>query len=258
VPCDDEETPFRIEALLGCDSFRARLLARSAVPRILRTLGDAGEGREIQREAKELGLRTFLVDDHALETDPVIEPVDAARTGPDGVVLQAGEVEILIGEGSLELAVASWVEQKRVRTSSRITMMSSEPGATPGVPRVVRESRSTGDHRGVLDLYVRGSATGFRVREESTRMSGAGMPEQPSSMLRFLHLVRCVRRLAPDAAFDDGFSLFDDLEASQARRVEAGAGTVLLDGVRRFERYSRLLWLARRTRAVEDGGGERR
>ena len=121
-----------------------------------------------------------------------------------------------------------------------------EPGTTPGIPNVVKESRTTQDHRGVLDLYPAGDQRALRVREESTLLFGDGLPAQPSSLLRFLHLVEVVRGLLPSAMFDDRFALFDDLDMDRAQHVGVGGGVTVLDGVTRFARYSRLVWMARR------------
>jgi hypothetical protein len=242
----DENTGAALQEILEVDAFRARLLAQSAVPRILRTMGDASGARELHQRAHGRGLCTFLVDEHTLETHPEVEPVEEVRVDGGKVVLEASSGSFEVPPRSVELLVTSRVMVRRVRNSSRISMFSSEPGATPGIPQVVKESRTTQDHRGVLDLYPAGDQRALRVREESTLLFGDGLPAQPSSLLRFLHLVEVMRGLLPSAAYDDRFALFDDLDMDQAQRVGAGTGVTVLDGITRFARYSRLLWMARR------------
>jgi hypothetical protein len=248
IPDDRKDTDraAALQEILEVDPFRARLLVQSTVPRILRTLGDASGARELQRRAQVGGLRTFLVDEHTLETHPEVEPVDEVQVNGGQVVLQASSGSFEIPPRSLELLVTSRVLVRRVRNSSRISMLSGEPGTTPGIPNVVKESRTTQDHRGVLDLYPAGDQRALRVREESTLLFGDGLPAQPSSLLRFLHLVEVVRGLLPSAMFDDRFALFDDLDMDRAQRVGVGGGVTVLDGVTRFARYSRLVWMARR------------
>lgn len=235
-----------MQEVLQVDAFRARLLAQSAVPRILRTLGDASGARELHRRAVAHGLRTFLVDEHTLETHPEVEPVEEVRVNGGKVILEASSGCFEIPPRSVELLVTSRVLVRRVRKSSRISMLSTEPGTSPGMPRVVKESRTTQDHRAVLDLYPAGDERALRVREESTLLFGEGLPAQPSSLLRFLRLVEVVRGLLPGASFDDRFALFDDLDMDRAERVSVGSGVTVLDGITRFARYSRLLWMARR------------
>lgn len=248
VPGDGENAgaAAAMQEVLQVDAFRARLLAQSAVPRILRTLGDASGARELHRRAVAHGLRTFLVDEHTLETHPEVEPVEEVRVNGGKVILEASSGCFEIPPRSVELLVTSRVLVRRVRKSSRISMLSTEPGTSPGMPRVVKESRTTQDHRAVLDLYPAGDERALRVREESTLLFGEGLPAQPSSLLRFLRLVEVVRGLLPGASFDDRFALFDDLDMDRAERVSVGSGVTVLDGITRFARYSRLLWMARR------------
>ena len=248
IPGDEEnaDAAAALQAVLQVDAFRARLLAQSAVPRILRTLGDASGARELHRRAIGHGLRTFLVDEHTLETHPGVEPVEEVRVNGGKVVLEASSGCFEIPPRSVELMVTSRVLMRRVRNSARISMLSSGSGISPGMPRVVKESSSTQDHRAVLDLYPAGDERALRVREESTLLFGEGLPSQPSSLPRFLHLVEVLRGLLPRASFDDRFALFDDLDMDQAQRVSVGTGVAVLDGVTRFARYSRLLWMAQR------------
>jgi hypothetical protein len=245
VPGEPAGAAAALQTLLDVDAFRARLLAQSAVPRILRTLGDASSARELQGRAQETGLRTFLVDEHTLETYPRVQPVAGVRLEGAKVVLHGPWGVFEVPHQPVELLVTSRVLVRRMRNSARISMLAAEPGTTPGIPKMVRETSKTQDHRGVLDLYPADQECALRVREETTRLSGDEMPEQPSSLLRFLHLVQAVRRLAPQAGFDDRFALFDDLDMDRAHRVGAGKGVTVLDGITRFERYSRLQWLAR-------------
>jgi len=243
---DNTDAAATLQEVLEVDAFRARLLAQSAVPRILRTLGDASSARELLRRASGRGLRTFLVDEHTLETHPEVELVEEVQVSGGKVVLEASSGSFEIPPRSVELLVTSRVLVRRVRRSSRISMLSAEPGTSPGMPRVVKESRTTQDQHGVLDLYPAGDQRALRVREESTLLFGEGLPAQPSSLLRFLRLVEVVRRLLPGAAFDDRFALFDDLDMDRAQRVGIGSGVTVLDGITRFARYSRLLWMSRR------------
>jgi hypothetical protein len=214
------------------------------VPRILSTLGDATGARELQRHARDSGLRTFLVDEHTLETHPPVQAVEECHVSPSAVVLRGAWGSFGLPPGRVRLLVTSQVEQRRIRSSRRISMMAAEPGSTPGLPRVVRETRTTQEHRRVLDLYPAGEERALRLREESTRLHGEGIPEQPSSLLRFLHVVQALQRVAPDAPFDDRFALFDDLDTDRVQRTDARSGVTVLDGISRFQRYSRLLWMA--------------
>ncbi len=235
-----------IQEVLELDGYRARLLAQSAVPRILRTLGDASSARELHRRACSRGLHAFLVDEHTLETHPEVESVEEVRVSGGKVVLEASSGSFEIPPRSVELLVTSRVPVRRVHRSSRISMLSSGPGTSPGLPRVVKESRTTQDERGVLDVYPAGGHRALRIREESTLLFGEGLPSQPSSLLRFLRLVEVLRHLLPGAFFDDRFALFDDLDMDRAQRIGLGSGVTILDGITRFARYSRLLWMARR------------
>jgi hypothetical protein len=243
-PAGQPEPALALQRVLDVDPFRARLLAQSAVPRLLSTLGDATSARELHRRARNNHLRTLLVDEHTLETHPPVDSVEECRVEADRIVLEGAWGAFEVPRQKVQLLVTSQVEQRRVRNSVRISMLAAEPGTTPGIPKVVKESRTTQDHRRVLDLYPAGEERALRVREESTQLSGQAMPEQPSSLLRFLHLVRTLQRLAGEASFDDRFALFDDLDTHRAERSDARTGVTVLDGITRFERYSRLLWMA--------------
>ena len=155
-------------------------------------------------------------------------------------------------KGSTELLVLGQVEVLRRRTSSRITMLSGDAGVGIGLPRRVKRQRTTSDHLGALDVYPTGRASCLRVREQSTDYSRLGGGQPASALLHFRRLVERIRRAAPEAAFDDRFALFDDGDPARASQVAAGPGVTVLDGVSRFARYSRLLWMAMHS---ADAGG---
>ncbi len=230
--------------LLKIDSFRARLLARSAVPRILRTHGDATTARQLHASAVQLGLRTFLVDEHTLETYPPIESVQEARLERDELRLTTSAEDFLVPPDALTLIVTSRIAIHRVRTSARISMLPSGTGSGAGLPRMVKETQRSGSHIAVLDLYLRGQEAGLRLRENSTAFVGADLPEQPSALLKFLCISDFLRRKAGRAVLDDAFSLFDDLDTTHIEPIELRPGVTVFDGATRFDRYSRLRWLA--------------
>ena len=99
-----------------------------------------------------------------------------------------------------------------------------------------------GDWVSPLDLSTGGYSQSYELQYQLTGKRG--------SLLRFLRLVEVVRGLLPGASFDDRFALFDDLDMDRAQRVGAGTGVTVLDGITRFARYSRLLWMERRAPAA--------
>lgn len=246
---DPVEDAARLAALLSIAPYEARLIVRAGIPRPVRQLGDAAEAEALARRAADLGVRMIAVDEHTLETEPPVEAIDRARLEGGDVVLRAGGKDLRLPEGGLDLIVTARVAVRRERRSSRISMLAPDAGATPGLPRVVRTLRTSTDHLGVLDLYPVGAARCLRAREETTDFAGMADGTAPSALLRFRALVERVRAAAPGASFDDRFDRFDDLDPLRARRTAAAAGTTILDGVARFERYSRILWHAQRARS---------
>jgi hypothetical protein len=242
-------------SLLGIDGYGARLLVRAGLPRVLRSLTDPHRARELWMQARELELQVLLVDEGTLQARPRIEEVLEVQMDGGTVLLQGAWGAFRCTEDAVLLLVTSRVEVRRVRTSSRISMMAADSGATPGLPRMVRETTSTEDQRSVLDIFPTGSDRGFRVREESVSYTGTGLPEAPSSLLRFVHLLRTLRTVAPGATLDERFALFDGGEDGTSTGVQVRPGVTVLDGITRFDRYSRLLWLSRRGTGSDDRRG---
>ena len=250
LPAREGETDTRrIEALLAIEPYEAGLLLRARVPRIVRSLGDASAAEEMQERARLMGLRTFLVDDHSLDTHPPSLLVERAATEGEALVLAGEFGSFRAATGAAELVVAARVPVVRRRTSSRISMLASVPGSTPGMPRLVKEVRETTDHFGVLDLYPAGGDRCLRVREESTDFRGLGTGSPASALLRFRRLLDLIRTACADAPFDQGFARSGAEAADSGRFAPEGAVVKIVDGVSRFGRYSRLHWWARRAAA---------
>jgi hypothetical protein len=243
---DPERDAARLGALLRVDAYEAGVIVRGRGPRVLRTLGDAAEADEIHERARRMGLRTFLIDEIALATRPPVEAVEAVRRDSGAPVLLSASGPLRLAPGAVDLLVAARVPVRRQRVTRRITMLPTEAGATPGLPRVVKRSQTVQDHPGVLDVYPAGREVCLRAREEALDFSGFRQEGGASALIHFARLIEEARAAAPDAPFDDRFARFDDGDAAHPGRTDVRPGVAVLDGVARFERYSRILWRARR------------
>jgi hypothetical protein len=239
--CRPHEDVPRLERLLGLGAYEVRLLARSGVPRRLRSFGDATRAGEVEARARELGLQILCLDEHTLETVPPVQAVLAVAADGRGIRLRSEGGERPLG-GPWRLAVTGRVPVLRRRVASRISMLPSEGGATPGLPRVVRQSRTVSDHPGVLDLYPEDADLALRVREPDVDYKALQRSPGPASAL--LHFRTLLDGLG-DTLVDDRFGRFDDLDPAHPGRSDVRPGVTVLDGIDRFSRYSRLLWHAR-------------
>lgn len=231
----------RLQRLLDLGGYEAGLLARSGVPRRLRSFGDAARAAQLEKRARDLGLQVFCLDEHTLETVPPVEAVTAVAAGPRGIRLRSAGGERPLG-GPWRLAVTGRVPLLRRRVATRISMLPSEGGAGPGLPRVVRQSRTVSDHPGVLDLYPADADLALRVRERDVDYAALQRSPGPASAL--LHFRALLDGLG-GTLVDDRFGRFDDLDPAHPGRSEVRPGVTVLDGIDRFSRYSRLLWHAR-------------
>lgn len=221
-------------------------------------VSDSAQAEMIRNSLRDWGIGTFTISDEQLDPGNdswelrTLEFKDESltgvhRRGAERISARWDEV-VLVVAGRLHTTTIE-VEQKRKRRSSQILN-----------ERVLSADES------VLDIYVRGSKAPWRVSSANFDFSCLADKKAITTFENFRTLTDLLRKLAPQAHFDDSYLRLrcplakiwplEEIEGKTERRRTATrdfeAKVTSSDNEAQFSRYSRLLSIIKTAERGED------
>lgn len=205
---DEAEVAGIIAATLGILVYEARQRITGGGPTVLACLADPVQAGELADRLVAAGVPALLLDREAVRQKRQPFPVSRFRLGAAlRVESTAGEVRD-IAYDTIQLLLAV-IASTRMQSTATVTERKFSLGKTllaGGVPmskKVTREETVISDDRDeTLWLYGRGQGPVIFNRSV-LKYDGLGSAMQMSRDLNFIHLRNELRRLAPQAGYDD-------------------------------------------------------
>lgn len=207
----EEEIADFVQALagaLGVTAFEARQRVAGGVPAVAAIFADAGQAGELSAKLISAGIRSLVLDASALGRERFLV---ARRFVPRerGVQVEAAdgktrdipyrEIELLLPA----LSTMSYSETKTVSERKLSIGKTLLAGGLPVSKRVERqETVTTEETRKVLYLYA-GDGPPVLFSKDGMTYEGFGSQMKHSRELNFAYLISELRRLAPQAVYDE-------------------------------------------------------
>ncbi|HZH91554.1 MAG TPA: hypothetical protein VEX70_13160 [Pyrinomonadaceae bacterium] len=239
-------------ALLRLEPGQLRDMAGAGAHLPLARTAESGEAALVERKLRASGWQVEVVSDEELGVETGAQKrIRKLEIGADALVGRAsaeGDATRIAWE-SVTLFVAGRIARKRIEVEER-------RGGRRRAESEIVDTREFHDDEGVLDLYVAGSMTGWRIMAENFDYSCLGAAKSLTASENFTRLVETLRGHAPRAAYDDSYRsvrhylkfawpLAEQTEAGSLRRISPGRynaeAVTSVTNETQFTRYGRLL-----------------
>jgi hypothetical protein len=239
-------------ALLRLEAGQLREMTTAQTHLPLARAATRDEAALVERKLRALGWRVEIVPDEELGVEThAPKRIRKLEIGADALVgwtSVEGEAASVAWE-SITLLVAGRIARKRIEIEER-------RGGRHGAGGEVVETREFHEDESVLDLYVAGSLTGWRIMAENFDYTCLGAAKSLTAAENFKRLAETLGQRAPRAVYDDSYRGVrhhlkfawppaERTEAGNLRRVHPGRynaeAVTNVTNEMQFTRYGRLL-----------------
>lgn len=206
---DDAAVAQTIAATMGTVVFEARQKIAGGGPAVLASFADPRQAEALADRLSQQGVPALVIDILAMRSSTPFLHVRRFVLGPQALLVEAGDGasrEIPYGAIDLLLAAVCTVGQMQTTTETQRKFSLGKTLLAGGVPMtkiVKRETVVTAEERDeTFWLYTPGGAT-VVFNRAAMNYDGLGAAMQFTRDLNFAHLKKELRRLAPQAVYDD-------------------------------------------------------
>lgn len=209
-PSDEAEVAKIIAKALGCVVFEARQKIAGGGPRLLASFSDPLQAGALAARLSLTGVPALAIDVDAMRRTQQLLHVRRFKLDALALRLESFEGQPLdIDYGAVDLLLTATSSGGRMQTTGTVTERKFSIGKTllaGGIPmtkKVAREETTTTEERDeTLWLYAKGQPAVIFTRG-TLNFEGLGSAMQLSRDLNFVFVKKELRRIAPQARYDD-------------------------------------------------------
>ncbi len=195
---------------LGTTAYEERLKLAAGLPAIVLTSADPAPARALHAKVRARGHRVVLCDAAAVVSSAAMVPLRRFTFDPDALIaldLPGGGALLPYGD-ILAILRASHQTRTESRTETTTKQFSAGRALLTGglvlTKNVSREEKQvTQEREQICYLFRRSGDTPWVLRERGTHYAGLGAEVGPSSAQNFVTTMTRLRKLAPDAVYDE-------------------------------------------------------